>query len=219
MNKNIAPSWKKRFAYDWWKFLLLGGIVSFLIYFLYYFADRVKPSEKLQIFTSCDIKDEAYGKKLRDKYHEKGVLQFAILSIDSSSDYYDTSLGSQGLYVSDVLIVPESKLGNGIYYNVCQFDDEFKASCEESNPNGLEYFVYTNPNDGRNLTMGVKIHDAIDEEYNKHFAFDEWLIMHDENYYMMITSYSANNGRLSKKSETDNALKLYLDLMRVSKNV
>ena len=67
--------------------------------------------------------------------------------------------------------------------------------------------------------MGVKMHDAIDEEYNKHFAFDEWLIMHDENYYMMITSYSANNGRLSKKSETDNALKLYLDLMRVSKNV
>lgn len=198
---------KHRLGYDWWKYLIVVVLVCVLCYYAFYLADRLKPTEKIQIFTSAEITDFSIEKELEDTFADKGIYDYFFYQASFDNKYFDIALESQGFENSDILIVPEEALTAEILAMCAEFDSEFIDECTLANE-GIRFVQ----NEGK--TYGVKIYAKDDDQYNDRFSFLSWLNP-DRDYCMVFSKKSKNVGRLSSESDDNNrcALDTYIYLL------
>ena len=182
---------KTRLAYDWWKYVALIVVVCLLWYYAFYMTDRLKDTEKIQIFTSAEIVNFDIEKELEDEFSKQGIYDYFFYQASFENKNFEFALETQGFGNSDILIIPEEALTETMLAQCVVFDGELIKACKTA-----------------------KIYVKDDEEYNNGFSFSSW-INPDRNYCMVLSKQSKNVGRLSSesKAENDKALSTYIYLL------
>lgn len=209
MNNIYNPKsyFKNRFAYDWWKYIAVTLVVCLLWYYAFYLTDRLKPTEKIQIFTSAEITDLKIEKELEDQFLPQGIYDYFFYRVSEENRYFDVALSSQGFENSDILILPEEALTEETLAGCAAFDDALINRC-------LALHADLSFLEGEGKTYGVRIYIAGDDAYNEKLSFCSWL-KPDKNYCMVFSAKSKNIGRLSPKADekNDKAILTYLYLL------
>lgn len=198
---------KTRLAYDWWKYVALIVVVCLLWYYAFYMTDRLKDTEKIQIFTSAEIVNFDIEKELEDEFSKQGIYDYFFYQASFENKNFEFALETQGFGNSDILIIPEEALTEAMLAQCVVFDDEFINACKTVN----EKVVFVQSEE---KTYGIKIYVKDDDEYNNGFSFSSWMNP-DRNYCMVLSKQSKNVGRLSSesKAENDKALSTYIYLL------
>ena len=209
MNKiyDVKVYLKTRLSYDWWKYVAIVLIVCLLCYYAFYMSDKLKSTEKIQIFISANIEDFEVEKELEQKFEDQGILDYFFYQASAENKNFDTAFETQGFGNSDILIVPEEVLTETMLSNCVELDEEFKNDCLAVNSEVLFF------NSGEK-TYGIKIYIKDNSEYNNKLSFNSWLDF-DKNYCMVLSKQSQNVGRLSSNSNDNNdkALDTYIYLL------
>lgn len=198
---------KNRLAYDWWKYIAVTLVICLIWYYAFYLTDRLKPTEKIQIFTSAEITDLKIEKELEDKFLPQGVYDYFFYRASVENKYFDVALSSQGFENSDILILPEELLTEDVLLGCAAFDDALVSQCL-----ALQKTLSFMENEGK--IYGARIYIAGDDAYNEKLSFRSWL-KPDKNYCMVFSAKSENIGRLSPKADekNDKAIQTYLYLL------
>lgn len=193
----IKTKFQKTFAYTWYLYLLAIVIPCICFPLAYSFMHRAQEFEKLSLFLSNTIEDSSkLEKNLLEKFKEKGVKKIDITSYDASGNVYMYSqkLSVVGLNRSDVLIIPNSKIGEiNLLGSMIGFNEDIKNRC---NSVSESYYSY------EGIDYGLKISKT---SYITNYV----KLSESEDYYLFLGGNSWNVGEYSTKAmTTTNAFEL-----------
>lgn len=194
--------------YDWWKYLITILLVSLVSYYATYLKNRLKRYELFQVFLPVEKLDDKY---IEGSYHlidGTDIQEITYYYMLPSEDAFYNAIQTQGLGASDLMMLPESSVSGAFFPYLSYFDDALINRCK-SVFSEVEFLTFEG--EGKEITIGVKIHDKNNTEYNNKLkiskAFNFTL---EQNYYFFIPTISENMGKYGKDSSRDTGLK-FLD--------
>lgn len=191
---------KRKFVYTWYLYPLV--LCSSFLLWNWGFKAYHQPTahEKIVMFVGADVKDVSFTKPIIEAHKDKGMRDMEVASCGLSRSVYAQKLNLY-LSVADLLILPESTLTDltsrdeGSAAFMKDYFRPFTAEVKDYLSTSSSYYSFEDTKAGETIDYGVRIQ----EKNGTSFLSDYVSFLPEENYYMLISTTSANTGSLFDK--------------------